>query len=94
MMAINDNRTNISVYDKDEMYYSFVSLKDIPANSIIDVDAIGFSCVLIRTFVFDLIPYPYFVYTEYSNRTTLSEDLYFCNMAKKCLFRIKCDTSL
>ena len=93
MMAINDERTNISIYNAPDMHYDFMLRKDVP-EGIIDVDAIGFSCILIKTSVFEKLKYPYFVYVEYSNRTILSEDLYFCNMAKQAGFKILCDTSL
>lgn len=38
----------------------------------------GFGCALIRTEVFNNIPYPWFEFISYENNTFLSEDLSFC----------------
>lgn len=93
MMNVADQRTNISVYDPTRMFYDFILHKDLP-EGIIEVDAIGFAAILIKTDILKKIQYPYFRYVEYPNRTTLSEDLYFCDMARRNGIRIFCDTSL
>ena len=95
MMNVADNRSNISVYDKPNKNYNFILQKDVPKSEVIEVDAIGFSCVLVKRTVFDSLEYPYFKYVEYKDRTRLSEDLYFCNSLKREHgIVIKCDTSL
>jgi len=94
MMAVADQRTNISVYDPDKRFYDFMLQKDVPENKLIKVDAIGFAAVLIKTEVLKKLQYPYFKYVEYDNRTTLSEDLYFCDTLRKNNIDMVCDTSL
>lgn len=41
----------------------------------------GFGCALIKTDVFNNIPYPWFEFISYENNTFLSEDLCFCMKA-------------
>jgi len=94
MMATADQRTNISIYNPEKKFYDFMLQKDVPANKLIKVDAIGFAAVLIKTDVLKQMKYPYFKYVEYENRTTLSEDLYFCDIMRKSNIDMICDTSL
>ena len=49
----------------------------------------GFGCALIKTDMFNKIPYPWFQFVSYEDNTFLSEDLYFCMMAEE--FRIEAD---
>jgi len=93
MMCLNDNRTNISIYDAEKRYYGFYTTENLP-QGIIDVDAIGFACIMIKTSVFAHLYYPYFKYVEYPHKGVLSEDLFFCDRVKQEDFKIMCDTSL
>lgn len=56
----------------------------------IDVKGGGMGCVLIKTEVFNKIPFPWFNYVEYKDGNVLSEDLSFCEKAKG--IAIQCDT--
>ena len=50
--------------------------KEDPTRRVLDVDAVGFSCVLIKTHLLQKLPPPYFV-TSPGN----TEDIYFCMKA-------------
>lgn len=56
---------------------------------LIEVDGVGFGCVLTKTSVFKKISKPYFWVNE-----TFGEDLYFCENASKSDIKIYCDTSI
>jgi hypothetical protein len=58
----------------------------------IPVKGAGFGCVLINTNLFKLMPYPWFKYVEYDNGDVLSEELYFCDIARKNGFSIEADS--
>ena len=63
--------------DNGELPY-FKNYKDfIDSSGIYACDAVGFSCVLIKTWLFKTIPPPYFI-TGSAN----TEDIYFCLKAK------------
>jgi GT2 family glycosyltransferase len=93
MMALGDKRTNISRFNTERNFYDFFNADQMP-EGVVQVDAIGFSAVLVDVAVFDKISYPYFDYVEFPNKTSLSEDLYFCDQLRKCGIPIHCDTSL
>lgn len=66
-----------------------------PQNTgIIDIDAAGFGCMLMKSFVLRAMKYPYFQFVEYPDKGVLSEDLFFCGNAKHLGIRMLCDTSL
>ena len=46
----------------------------------IQVHGGGMGCALIKTEVFRRFPYPWFKWLTYDNKTSLSEDLYFCEL--------------
>lgn len=101
MMGVGDKRTNASFYVKGDPFghYDFYTSEWLITGNnepcIKLVDAIGFSCILIKTSVFNDLPYPYFKYVEYKNKSVLSEDLYFCDsVSNKRGFKIYCDTCL
>jgi hypothetical protein len=58
-------------------------------NAVIDVDAVGFSCVLIKTELIKKVPPPYFVTGTYN-----TEDVYFCVKARhyvpECTISVDC----
>ena len=56
---------------------------------LIEVDATGFGCVLMKTEMLRHIKEPFFEY-----RDGLGEDIYFCIKAKKAKYRLYCDTTL
>ena len=98
VMAFGSMDTNIAYLKKIDSnphgYYSFLKLPDVPTDKMLVADAVGFACTMISTEVFKNLNYPYFQYVEYADRSTLSEDLYFCNAATKAGYAVLCDTSL
>ena len=54
----------------------------------------GLGISLVNVNVFKKMPYPYFKYIIYDNDTVLSEDLYFCNEARKYGMQIQCNPSV
>lgn len=70
--------------------YTLKELDDI-GQSRISVKGGGCGCVLIRTGIFNIIPYPWFEFLSYENNTFLSEDLTF-SMRASAMFRLMADT--
>lgn len=67
---------------------------DIP-EGLIQIDACGGGCLLIKKEVFEKLKKPYFQYIPKGEDTLRKgEDLYFCEKAKKAGFKIYCDTSV
>lgn len=58
----------------------------------IQIRGSGLGCALIHRDVFKRMPYPYFKWVEYNNRTQLSEDLYFCEQFPNIITPIFVDT--
>lgn len=86
----------IYVQRNDEKFHSLV---DYEPNKIIEVDACGMACCLIKRKVFEVIEQPFFKFEEIINRDTktieiLGEDLSFCKKVRKTGFKIKVDTGL
>jgi hypothetical protein len=50
-------------------------------------------CMLIRTEVFKLLPFPWFRYPM-NDTWSRSEDVYFCHRAREAKYQIMCDTKL
>jgi len=66
-----------------------------PPKGLVEVDAVGMGCALIDTRVFKGIKPPWFEYRHNPlARTGLSEDLVFCEKAKKAGFPIYVDTAV
>lgn len=51
----------------------------------------GLGCALIRTDVFERIPYPYFSWTHYQDGNVLGEDLNFCERCREHGIKIYAD---
>jgi GT2 family glycosyltransferase len=56
--------------------------EDIKGNSIIELAAFGFGCVLIKTKVFEKIEYPYFKFIV-NGAERIGEDVFFCNKLRE-----------
>jgi len=91
-----DGTTNIAKYEPEQNHYRCVPREELPPDGVVDVDAMGLACMLIKTKVYAQLNYPYHVWQEYINRTCLSEDLYICDRLKKwhAPVSIKADMSL
>lgn len=62
---------------------------------IIEIDACGFGCVLVKNEVFLKMDYPHFYYkSALDHKNTISEDVFFCRKAKQLGFRVWVDTSI
>lgn len=58
----------------------------------IQIRGTGLGCALIHRSIFENMPYPYFKWILYNNKTQLSEDLYFCEQFKRVKTPIYVDT--
>lgn len=68
---------------------------DIPQDQLIEVDACGFGCILIKKEVFDKLETPFFQFIPGTEKQLqVSEDYYFCKKAKDAGYKIYCDTSI
>jgi GT2 family glycosyltransferase len=65
-----------------------------PENSVVEVDATGLGCVLIKTDVFKKIERPWFQFGTFPDGRPLSEDYYFCKKARAAGYKILVDTSI
>ncbi len=73
----------------------FQPISNYPRNKIIEVDAVGMFCTLIKREVFERMKPPWFEFKKTKDKGELiGEDLVFCRKAKQLGFVIKVDTSL
>jgi len=70
----------------------FMELIDF--NRVYEADGIGLGCCLIRADVFKKLPKPWFKFEWKEGERQLSEDLYFCRLARKHGFKILVDTGI
>ncbi len=79
-----------------ESEYTAQELKELREDDIykIQIHGGGMGCALIRTDVFDRIPYPWYDWVNYAddNRGMLSEDLFFCERCRMANIPIFADT--
>jgi len=60
-----------------------------PPAELIEVDAVGAGCLLVKMDVFRKMEKPWFLFTD-----ELGEDMYFCHKAKQMGYSVFCDTSI
>ena len=77
-----------------ESFRDFYTYADMPEAPRLVIKGGGLACALIKTEVFQRLKYPYFKYVIYDNDTILSEDLYFCNEARKYGMQIQCNPNV
>jgi hypothetical protein len=73
------------------------SLADFTQAPLIEVDALGAGCMLIKMDVFDKLEKPYFEYRLTKSgvkETFLSEDIVFCERVREAGIKIFCDTTI
>jgi len=76
--------------DKTKDIYEDIPLKEITESKrLIEVDGVGFGCVLTKVDVFRHIKKPWFRYTP-----NMGEDIYFCRKAQKVGYQVYLDTSI
>lgn len=82
-----DGRTSIVKYGEDLNYLwqatadEFNMLRDKGVNRV-QVHGGGMGCALIRTSLFDKLPFPWFDWVNYDSGQVLGEDLFFCERCK------------
>ncbi len=81
-----DGKTAIIKYDAPEYENSYY-YSDLPEERTL-VKGGGFACALVRTYVFTALDCPWFQYVTNSDGSTLSEDFYFCQLARVFGFKI------
>lgn len=77
-----------SIYNKNKD--KWIPKLDYPSMGLIEVDAVGAACLLVKREVFEKIGEPYFEYIE----SIKSEDFDFCEKAKKAGYKIMVDCSI
>lgn len=76
--------------DKEKDIYEDIPLKEIrEKEQLMEVNGIGFGCVLTKVDVFRHIKKPWFKFT-----TDMGEDIYFCRKAQKAGYKVFLDTSI
>lgn len=76
--------------DKAKDIYEDIPLKEITESKrLIEVDGVGFGCVLTKVDVFRHIKKPWFRYTP-----NMGEDIYFCRKAQNAGYQVYLDTSI
>lgn len=94
-----DDRNMCEVYKlgdgfKKENRFSKAELKDSQSPRI-ECNGGGFGCGFVRVNVLKTLRYPYFQYVNYPDGNLLSEDLYFCSMARHANnYKIYVDTRI
>lgn len=78
-------------YKKDAKdTYEDISLSEIrESERLMEIDGVGFGCVLTKVDVFKNIKKPWFRYTP-----NMGEDIYFCRKAQKAGYKVYLDTSI
>ena len=67
----------------------------IKGRGLVEVEACGMGCALIKSEVFRELEYPHFFYTSALNHSnTVSEDVYFCRKAKEAGFTVWADETI
>lgn len=77
------------IKDKKDTYED-VPLKEIRSKeTLMEIDGVGFGCVLTKVDIFRNIKKPWFHYTP-----KMGEDIYFCRKAQKAGYKVYLDTSI
>ena len=68
--------------------------KTKPTGELIDVDATGCACLLVKTEVFNKIKQPWFDFSVYKETECKGEDVLFCEKVRAAGYKIYVDTGL
>lgn len=82
---------NAYVWKSDENRYAHYQQLSHQPGPPLEVDAVGFGCVLIRRHVFEKLAKPWFVSEDHLREDGRSEDVNFCYRAKEAGFKIVVD---
>jgi len=74
--------------------YEMTLIDPWPENELIEVTATGTGCLMIKTEVFEKMPYPWFEFSETPEGGVVGEDVQFCYKAKELDYKIYVDTGL
>ena len=90
------NTHTLEIYmDNDKGGVTNIPHNMIRNQGLIEVDACGMGCCLIKGNVLNKMEYPHFVYkSAIDHSNTISEDVYFCKKAKNLKFSVWADTSI
>ena len=98
------NHTSICKYKRPDGWYYFTyptesqytveELREKRENGeyLLQIHGGGMGCILMKTSVFEQVPYPWFKWVDYGNGETLSEDLFFCESCRNEEIPIYADT--
>ena len=76
--------------DKKKEDYQDIKISEIKeASGLMQIDGMGFGCVLTKVSVFDKIPFPWFIYTQ-----DMGEDIFFCRKAMNEGYKLWLDTDV
>lgn len=79
-----------NIYKKSADKTIWEPIVDYPESGLLEVEACGAGCLLVKREVFQKIGYPYFEYVE----GIRSEDMDFCEKAAKAGYKIFCDVTV
>lgn len=75
--------------------YHHVPDEECYSGKVIEVDAVGTGCLMIKTEVFKNLQKPWFkIYTHPDTNKAVGEDIHFCSEAKKAGYKIYANTSV
>jgi GT2 family glycosyltransferase len=74
--------------DKKDTYED-LTIEEVKEPKLIEIDGVGFGCVLTKVDIFRNIKKPWFRYSP-----AMGEDIYFCRKAQKAGYKIWLDTSI
>lgn len=72
--------------------YTYDDLYSMPNR--FQIKGSGMGCALIKTDIFEKLPFPYFKYVTYDDGSVLSEDLYFCSLLTQYGITIEADSGV
>ena len=105
LLAHNVDICGASVHSRWEPYRTFM-LRGEPgkylhvgdevaySGDLVEVDATGTGCLLIKTSVFEKIPYPWFEFSRTEDGKPVGEDINFCSKARKAGIKVHVDSSI
>jgi glycosyltransferase involved in cell wall biosynthesis len=97
---LKGNPNNANLYKKTDQTQSYLlentfDVNDMPAAELIEINGAGMACVLIKTDVFRVLgENNWFRYVSYDDGESLSEDLYFCSLARSAGYKIFAHTGV
>ena len=85
--------STLKMGDKKDGNYDVIDFETLPKDRIFQVAGGGTGFMLIKTSVFEKLPYPWFVASE-EGREWTTEDIFFCELARSKGIEIYCDPTI